>query len=122
MINVDGMYPRQIFFDTHFYFLLKRYIKDDGTLWLLRTDDATCESMNIACPFNLNTVFCFSEKVGCSTSDGQILIRAGCTQDTPEGGGWIFIEHKYDNKQKSNEDDFQNFVILVSVQLMILYY
>jgi hypothetical protein len=106
MINVDGMlYHRQIFFNIHFYFLLKRFIKDDGTLWLLRIDDPTCQPIHVECPFNLNKVFCFSEKVGVTTSDGEILIRAGCTQDTPEGGGWIFIEHKYINNKKTNEYD-----------------
>jgi hypothetical protein len=77
------------------------YIKDDGTLWLLRTDDSiTNEPLNVTCPFHLNTVFCFSEKVGVTTSDGEILIRVGCTNDCPEGDGWIFIEHKYEGKNK----------------------
>jgi hypothetical protein len=98
MINVVGMYHRRIFFDIHLYFFYsKRFIKQDGTLWLLRTDDPNCQSINVLCPFNLNTVFCFSEKVGVCTSDGEMLIRAGCTQDAPEGGGWIFIDHKYNS-------------------------
>ena len=80
-------------------FLLHRFIKDDGTLWLLRIDDRTYESINVPCPFNLNQVFCFGEKVGVSTNDGEILIRAGCTRDVPEGGGWIFIEHRSDKNQ-----------------------
>jgi len=52
--------------------------------------------LNVTCPFHLNTVFCFSEKVGVTTNDGEILIRVGCTNDCPEGGGWIFVEYKYE--------------------------
>ena len=75
------------------------FIKDDGTLWLIRINDETSESLNVTCPFDLNTVFCFSEKVGVTTNDGQILIRVGCTNDCPEGDGWIFIQHKYIEKK-----------------------
>ena len=51
--------------------------------------------MNVPCPFNLNRVFCFSEKIAVGTNDGQILIRTGCTYEEPEGAGWNFIEPKY---------------------------
>jgi hypothetical protein len=70
------------------------YIKEDGTLWLIRLDDPDYQSINVSCPFNLNHVVCSIDKIGVTTSDGQIMIRIGCTNDCPEGGGWIFIEHK----------------------------
>jgi rRNA-processing protein FCF1 len=75
------------------------YIKEDGSLWLIRTNDETCEALNVACPFNLNKVFCFSEKVGVTTCDGEILIRVGCTDDCLEGDGWIFIDHRYRKRE-----------------------
>jgi len=65
----------------------------------MRTDDETYEPLSVTCPFTLNTVFCFSEKVGVATNDGEILIRVGCTNDCPEGDGWIFIEHKYEENK-----------------------
>jgi hypothetical protein len=74
------------------------YIKGDGTLWLVRADDGNHQSLNVACPFNLNAVVCYSEKVGVTTNDGEILIRIGCTNDCLEGDGWIFIEHRYEKK------------------------
>ncbi|CAF3568334.1 unnamed protein product [Rotaria sordida] len=71
------------------------YVKDDGTLWLIRTVNKSYESINVTCPFNLNKVFCFSEKVAVTTNDGEILVRVGCTDDCLEGDGWIFIEHNF---------------------------
>ncbi|CAF2713616.1 unnamed protein product [Rotaria sp. Silwood2] len=71
------------------------YVKDDGTLWLMRTVNKSDESINVTCPFNLNKVFCFSGKVAVSTNDGEILVRVGCTDDCLEGDGWIFIEHNF---------------------------
>lgn len=50
--------------------------------------------MNVSCPFSLNRVVCSIDKIAVTTVDDQILIRAGCTEDCPEGGGWVFIEHK----------------------------
>ncbi|CAF1171707.1 unnamed protein product [Rotaria magnacalcarata] len=70
-------------------------IKDDGTLWLMRMVDETYQSLNVMCPFSLNRIFCFSEKVAVTTNDGEILIRVGCTDDCPEGDGWIFVEHNF---------------------------
>lgn len=32
-----------------------------------------------------------------STSDGQILMRTGCSREEPEGTGWIFIESEYES-------------------------
>ncbi|CAF0956280.1 unnamed protein product [Adineta steineri] len=69
------------------------YIKENGTLWLLRTDNNINRLINVNCPFNLKRVFCFSEKVGVITSDEEILIRVGCTNDCPEGDGWIFVDY-----------------------------
>jgi formylmethanofuran dehydrogenase subunit D len=60
--------------------------------------NAADQPLNVNCPFNLNTVVCFAEKVGVTTSDGEILIRVGCTDDCPEGDGWIFIDHKYEKE------------------------
>ena len=51
--------------------------------------------MNVSCPFILNRVVCSTDKIAVTKNDGQILVRVGCTEDCPEGGGWIFIEHKY---------------------------
>ena len=56
--------------------------------------DNVYQSSNVACPFNLNRVYCFSEKVAVTTSNGEILIRIGRTDDCLEGDGWIFIEKK----------------------------
>ena len=70
------------------------YVKEDGTLWFIRTDDKTFQSTNVPCPYTLDIVFCFSGKVGVTTNIGEILIRAGCTYDCPEGGGWLFIEKR----------------------------
>ena len=70
------------------------YIKQDETLWLIKINEENQEAMNILCPFALKHVVCSIDKVGVSTNDGQILIRSGCTNDCPEGGGWIFIQHK----------------------------
>jgi hypothetical protein len=72
-----------------------RYIKDDGSLWLLRTDDQQQPSFNVTCPFHLKVVVGFAEKVAVETLQGEILIRIGCTLDRIEGDGWIFIEHRY---------------------------
>lgn len=77
-----------------------RYIKDDGSLWLLRTEDNQQSSFNVTCPFNLNAVVGFAEKIAVSTADGEILIRIGCTLDRLEGDGWIFIQHKYVGEEK----------------------
>ncbi|UJR32017.1 hypothetical protein I4U23_019486 [Adineta vaga] len=71
------------------------YIKQDGSLWLVRTNDDGCQPLNVACPFDLNTIFCFAEKVGVTTSSGEIMIRVGCTNDCLEGDGWIFIDHNF---------------------------
>lgn len=70
------------------------YIKDDGTLWLIKIDDEDEQSVNVACPFDLNHVVCCTDKTGVTTRDGQIIIRIGCTNECPEGDGWIFIEHR----------------------------
>jgi hypothetical protein len=70
------------------------YVKEDGTLWFLRTDDKTFQSTNVPCSYTLDIVFCCSEKVGVTTNIGEILIRVGCTSDCPEGGGWLFIEKR----------------------------
>ena len=70
------------------------YVKEDGTLWCLRTDDKTFQSTNVPCLYTLDIVYCCSEKVGVTTNIGEILIRVGCTSDCPEGGGWLFIEKR----------------------------
>ncbi|CAF3782621.1 unnamed protein product [Rotaria sp. Silwood1] len=71
------------------------YVKDDGSLWLIRIVNNSYQLINVTCPFNLNKVFCFSEKVAVTTNDGEILVRVGCTDDCVEGDGWIFIEHNF---------------------------
>lgn len=79
---------------------MNRYIRQDGTLWLIRTDGVKSEPINVACPFHLQKVFCFSEKVGVITKDGEILIRVGCNEDCLEGDGWVFVEHEYDERKE----------------------
>lgn len=70
------------------------YIKEDGTLWFIGTDDKTFQSTNVPCSYTLDIVFCSSEKVGVTTSIGEILIRVGCTSNCPEGDGWLLIEKR----------------------------
>ena len=61
------------------------YVKEDGTLWFIRTDDKIFQSTNVPCSYTLDIVFCCSQKVGVTTNIGEILIRVGCTSDCPEG-------------------------------------
>lgn len=105
MINMVGKYPKERereVFRRNFVvsFFLKRFIKTDGSLWLIRIEDENPVPMNVLCPFHLNRVVCSTDKFAVTTSDEQILVRVGYTDDCPEGGGWIFIEHKYDNMQE----------------------
>ncbi|CAF1144141.1 unnamed protein product [Adineta ricciae] len=72
------------------------YIKKGGSLWFIRTtNNDKQQTLNVPCPFNLIGVFCFAEKVGVTASTGEIMIRVGCTNDCPEGDGWIFIDHNF---------------------------
>ena len=75
-------------------FLFTRFIKEDGSLWFIRIEDENPVPINVSCHFNLNRVVCSTDKIAVTTVDDQIMIRAGCTEDCPEGGGWVFIEHK----------------------------
>ena len=94
MINPDGRLKKNYFFFEKIICSFSRFIKEDGTLWLIRLNDENQELINVACPFHLNHVVCSVDKIGVSTSDRQILVRVGCTNDCPGGDGWIFVEHR----------------------------
>lgn len=61
----------------------------------MKTDSESNQPINVLCMFTLRYVVCSTDSVAILTSDEQILIRSGCTNDCPEGGGWIFLEHNF---------------------------